>query len=120
MTETTRQEQVQVDHNPGTLSLKISDLCAEGWRVDPDRPLTMLGFLWEVWMIRDADDALIQKDAEEAAKPSRAEILAKARAARAAKAAEQKTEAPAQEQAPEAPAAEEAPKEDAPKADATE
>jgi hypothetical protein len=90
MTQETRQEQNLLDHNPGTLSLKISEACQDGWRVDPDRPMTLLGFLWEVWLLRDATDEQIADDAAEAAKPSRAEILAKARASKAEKAAASK------------------------------
>lgn len=89
MTNKTRQEKNLLDHNPGTLSLQISDLCQEGWRVDPDRAMALWGFHWEVWMIRDATDEVIAEDAAKAGKPSRAEILRAAREAKAEKRAKE-------------------------------
>ena len=83
---TTRQERNLYDRNPGTLSLKIQEMVEEGWDVDPERPMSQLGFMWECWFIRDVTDEQLQAEAEDADKLSRAEILAKARAAKAEKA----------------------------------
>lgn len=91
----TRQEQNFLDPNIGTVALKIQEMVRDGWSLDEDRPVTLYGFMWEVWFERDATDAQIEKDAAEAAKPSRAEILAKARAAKAER--KQSPEQPAEE-----------------------
>lgn len=83
-----KQEQSFMDPNAGTVALEVQKMVRDGWSVDEDRPMTLLGFQWEVWFVRDATDAQIASDEAEAAKPSRAEILAKARAAKAEKAKE--------------------------------
>lgn len=86
---TTKQEESFLHPNPGTVALKIQEMVRKGWTVDEDRPMTLLGFQWEVWFKRDATDEQLAKDEADLNKPSRADILRKAREAKAAKKNEQ-------------------------------
>lgn len=82
----TKQEQNFLDPNVGAVALEIQKMVRAGWSIDENRPLSLYGYMWEVWFIRNASDEQLAQDAAELAKPSRAEILAKARAAKAEKA----------------------------------
>lgn len=63
----------------GAAGFEIEKRVNEGWEIDPDRPLSMMGFgMLEVGFLRDPVNA-------KEPKRSRAEILADARAAKAAK-----------------------------------
>lgn len=88
----TQQSKVIIDHNPSVLSFRMQELILAGWVIDPQMPLTQLGFLWEIGFVRSATDQQITLDEEEASKPSRADILKKARDAKAAKAVERQLE----------------------------
>lgn len=85
MTEVTRQNQ-SVAGSTVEIGFEIQRMVQQGWEIDPDKPLTFLGFgNLEVSFWRDADYEQLARDAAELSKPSRAEILAKARQAKADK-----------------------------------
>lgn len=83
-----KQSYVLIKSSPATLGFALQELVQEGWEIDPQYPVTQLGFDWEVTMTRTPTNKQL---ADDLAKPlSRAEILTKARAAKAANVAQRK------------------------------
>ena len=81
--------------NLGELGFRIQELVQGGWEIDKSEPLSMLGWQYQVVMVRTTQShAALQKRLQDAIdeKPvlTRAEILAKARESKAEKQAQQK------------------------------
>lgn len=76
-----KQSYVLIKTSPATMGFAIQELVKEGWEIDPEYPVTQLGFSWEVTLTRRPTDKQLK---DELTPPlSRAEILAKARAKKA-------------------------------------
>ena len=76
-----KQDYVLISSSPAQVGFALQELVKDGWEIDPEHPVTQLGYSWEVTLTRRPTQAQLAKDL---AKPlSRAEILTKARAKKA-------------------------------------
>ena len=73
MTATVLNKKSLIDANLTTLFLSVAEEVKKGWEIDEDQPAGQYGWMWEVWLKRDA---------EVVDKPTRADILANARSAK--------------------------------------
>ena len=76
MTATVLNKKSLININLTTLFIEAMEEVKKGWEIDEDQPAGLYGWMYEVWLKRDA---------EVVDKPTRADILANARSAKKTK-----------------------------------
>lgn len=81
-----KQTKVILENSLPVFGYMLQELVQEGWEIDPDMPPTTFGIAYEVGMMREFDESLVDQPTKHYTEV-RAENAAKARASKAEKAA---------------------------------